>query len=188
MAQYEYDISKNSDFQALLQYFDDIEKAFTSKKFFEYLADKCMKELDRIMSENLVGYDEHSVFYGKLDEYKNNNKLTFTDNGFIISNDTNMEQSEMWWVSPKTRDNYPDGISIAYIVEYGTGLKGTSQDDWQVNVHNYGSNGWRFVDPDTGFLKVSTGSEGRFIYQKLRDRIEEMASIWIYYYFEREVK
>lgn len=187
MAQYEFDISKDRDFKELIESIERIEKAFDSKDFLEFLANKCLKALNVIMLDNLNGYDEHSVFESKLDEYRDNNKYEILDNGILIYNDTNMGQNEMWWVSPKTRENYPDGISIAYIVEYGTGIKGTSQDDWQTEVHAYPNGEWRFVNPDTGFLKYSTGSEGRFIYQKLLEEIEREIGVWVDEYYEKEV-
>lgn len=184
MAKYEYDLSNNSDFRALLEYYDNIGETFTSKKFFKYLADKCMKELEKIQSQNL-NVDEDDIY---IHRYRYNHKLTFEKDGFVISNDTHLDQSEMYWVSPETVINYPDGISIAYIVEFGTGIKGTSQDDWQVDVKGHGEKGWVYYNISVGAPRWTNGMEGRFIYQKLRDKIEEKASDWIVDYFEKEVK
>ena len=183
MAKYEYDLLKDTDWEALQEDLDSLAKLVTTKQFREYIANKCLEELEDIESYSLVN-EEHSVWQSKILEYVRGHKVEYGNDYILIFNDTNMEQEEMFWVSKKTRSNYPNGISVAYIIEYGTGLKGTSQDDWQVNVNGHGANGWVYKDPD-GFVQHTTGMEGKFIYQKLLDSVSQQIEKWTMEYIER---
>lgn len=186
MAKYVYDITKDADLKKILLIFDEYEKVFKTKKFKNFIANKCIKELRKIMSANLNNFgegEEHSVFKNKLKEYKKNNIKEIGDDYILIYNETILTQEEMTWVSEKTRSNYPNGISISKIIEYGTGLQGTSQDDWQVNVNNHNSS-WSYKDPDNeGRYKHTSGIEGRFIYYKLLQSVEENFEQWVLQYW-----
>lgn len=184
MAKYEYDLLNDTDWKKLKEEINELSIMFSTKEFRKFIADKCLQELEDIQSYSLT-YDEHSVFDAKVQEYRENHKVEYGDDYILISNSTNLDNSEMWWVSPPTRQKYPDGISVAYIIEYGTGLKGTSQDDWQVNVNGYGANGWHYTSPDSGFRTTTTGLEGRFIYQKLLDNVSSKMESWVFEYMER---
>lgn len=183
MAKYEYNLLNDTDWGKLQIDLDKIANVITTKQFREYIADKCLKELEDIESYSLVN-EEHSVWQEKILEYVRGHKVEYGNDYILIFNATNLNQDEMFWVSDKTRANYPNGISVAYIIEYGTGLKGTSQEDWQVNVNGYGANGWVYKDAD-GFIQHTTGLEGKFIYQKLLDIVVREIETWTFEYMER---
>ena len=191
MAKYTYDLNSRQDIKHLTDYLDLLGQLFRTKDFKTFIANKCLKELDDICSYTLVTFDEHSVFDEKVGEYEKSHGKTIGSNYVMIYNDTKLAQDEMWWVSPKTRENYPHGISIAKIIEYGTGVRGTAQDDWQVDVNNHGSTGWTYYNPDNygssnklDSLTRTTGLEGRFIYQKLADSVEKNFDSWVDEYME----
>lgn len=186
MSNYVYDLSKEQDVKKLFKELTNLETLFTSKKFKNYIANKCLEELAKL--NNTLGSfgqgEEHDVFLAKIEEYKRNHKKEIGDDYIIIFNDTTLEQSEMTWVNENTKIHYPEGISIAYIIEYGTGLLGTSQEDWQVNVNNHASS-WSYKKDNR--LYRTSGISGRFIYGKLLEIIKLNFEKWVNEYIEREV-
>lgn len=192
MAKYVYDLSNRQDISELTDYINLLGGLFANKNFKQYIANKCLNELKDICDYTLVTFDEHSVFDAKVQEYEKSHGKEIGRDYIMIYNDTKLAQDEMWWVSPKTKENYPHGISIAKIIEYGTGIKGTSQTDWQVDVNNHGSSGWFYRNPDNygsanraESLVRTTGMEGRFIYQKLANNVEKKFDSWVREYMER---
>jgi len=160
---------------------DKIPKIFSSKPFKEFIADKCLNVLNDIQSYSLGDYDADNT---DISRYQNNHKVEYGNDYLLIFNDTNLDQGDMWWVSEETKEHYPDGISIAYIVEYGTGILGTSQDDWQTDINGHGNKGWVYNNPNTGRPTWTRGMEGRFIYQKLLDRVKKDFGKWVLEYME----
>ena len=185
MSKYVYDLTKPSDIDKLTKELYSLASVFKTKGFKEFIANKCLKELDDIQSYLLNGYDKENTDIGR---YQNNHKVEYGDNYIKIFNNTNLSQDEMWWVSEETREHYPDGISIAYIVEYGTGIKGTSQDDWQTDVNGHGAKGWVYISPNVNHYVWTNGIEGKFIYQKLYDKIVKNFDSWYMEYIERLAK
>ena len=183
MAKYEYDLLNNADYQKLKQEFSDLEKIVSTQDFKEFIADKCLKELDDIQKYSLASYNGDDI---DTDRYQNNHKVKYGSDYILLFNDTTLEQGDMWWVSEKTRANYPNGISIAYIIEYGTGIRGTSQEDWQTDVNGHGAKGWTYRNPNTNNFVWTNGIEGRFIYQKLLDRIDLKFGDWLSEYLEKK--
>lgn len=184
MAKYVYNLLDKGSVKKLVDDYTELAKMFGTMRFKKFIADKCLKELDDICNYSLVTFDEHSVFDSKVAEYEKNHKVRYGDDYILISNNTTLTQAEMFWVSEGTKAKYPDGISVSYIIEYGTGIKGTSQDDWQVDVNGHGSKGWSYQNPDNGQWTHTTGLEGRFIYQKLLDQVEKKIDKWINEYLE----
>lgn len=192
MAKYEYDLDNRQDLNEMLGELDLIKDLFANSEFKRFIAKKCLEELADICNYTLVTFDEHSVFDAKVQEYEENHKYRIGSDYILIYNNTMLAQDEMWWVSPTTRENYPHGISIAKIIEYGTGIRGTSQNDWQTDVNGHGSAGWTYYNPDNWgssnkveSLVHTTGLEGRFIYQKLADSVERKFDAWVGEYIER---
>lgn len=195
MSKYVYDLTKSSDVSELIK---DIQKdidLFKNRKFKEFIAEKCLKELKDICDIVTFSMDfENSVFHEKVQEYEQSHKKVIGSNHVTIYNSTRLAQDEMFWVSTTTRENYPHGISIAKIVEYGTGIKGTSQDDWQTDVNGHGAKAWAYYNPDSingweGASPIiwSHGIEGKFVYQKLYDRIIENFEMWTIEFLDKEI-
>lgn len=166
----------------LIRETEQLPQIFSTKEFKSFIADKCLKELRDIQSYSLSNFDEENT---DITRYQNNHKVEYGNDYLLIFNDTNLEQGEMWWVSEETREHYPEGISIAYIVEYGTGIMGTSQDDWQVDVNGHGDKGWVYKSADMNRYVWTKGIEGKFIYQKLLDRVKKYFGDWVSEYMER---
>lgn len=162
--------------------FGEMQQVFSTKEFKSFIADKCLKELKDIQSYSISSYNEADT---DIARYQNNHKVEYGNDYILIFNDTNLDQGAMWWVSEETKSHYPNGISIAYIVEYGTGIMGTSQDDWQVDVNNHGTKGWVYNNPNTNKPTWTNGIAGRFIYLKLLEKVKENFGKWFMEYMER---
>lgn len=189
MAKYVYDITKDADLKKLNAFFDNLEKIFTSKKFKNFIADKCLDELDSIMANNLSNFgdgEEHSGFISKVEEYKRNHKKEIGNDYILIYNETILTPEEMTWVSEKTKSNYPDGLSISKVIEYGTGLVGSPQDDWEVNVNNHNKS-WSYIDSDDK-LRHTQGISGKFIYLKLLQTVQKEFENWVIEYVGKNME
>ena len=187
MADYVYDLSKDADMKKLYKLHNDYAKEITSDKFKKFIAEKCLKQLEIIMAKNLQSLPEYHVSTVMLDRYKQSNKYKISSNTITIYNDAMQTVGEMTWVSEKTKERYPEGISIASIIEYGTGLRGEDGEDWIVRLESPSKDKdgkWTFKKDGTVYKKVS-GLEGRFIYEKLLKSVEKYFEIWFEEYFER---
>lgn len=108
---YEVDIFDERQLDALTGVFDNIKEALESEEFMNFIALKCMKELKSIIDTNL-GSEEYTT------DYREQNHYEVTKDYIHIYNDSMVDLSE---VSEETLMNYPDGLSLAKIVEFGVG-------------------------------------------------------------------
>ena len=182
----ELDIKDLYNVKALDAELNKFSKIFNSSKFKNYIGEKCLTVLDKIIQSSLGTFNEHSIFDAKVEEYIKNCKYKLENDYIVIYNETTLTQQEMTWVSEKTKENYPEGISIAYIIEYGTGLLGesNSEDEWQTNVNNYKSS-WSYKDPE-GNIRHTQGIEGRFIYDKMMQEVEINFADWVDEFIRKE--
>lgn len=152
--------------------FSRIAKVVGNKEFMNFVAERCMLELNRISNEKLGGIKEDDVTYSEVDKYRSNHKIDIGDDYVIISNSTMADLSHL---SEKTLANYPDGLSIAKVIEFGTGIPGTNDDEsgWvtQVNPKRNYEKGWYYQR--NGRLAWSRGMEGKFIYQELLETVKK---------------
>lgn len=192
---FELDIIDLYDKSLLEEELNDLNNLFNSKKFKEFIGKKCLKVLDELMQEKLGTFDEHSVFDEKVEEYKKNSNYKIDGDYLVIYNKTMLTQEEMFWVSEKTKQNYPEGISIAHIIEYGTGLLGdsTPEDDWETNTNPNGiahtrNGSWWHYSPDDENIHHTSGIEGRYIFNKMMEQVEKDFSKWVDEYIEKEME
>lgn len=185
---FELDIINLYNKSLLEQELKQYNKIFSSSKFKNFIGKKCLAVLNTLMQTNLDNFNEHSVFDAKVEEYKKNCKYKIEGDYIVIYNQTILTQGEMTWVSEKTKQNYSDGISIAHIIEYGTGLLGTStpEDDWLTNINNY-KNSWSYKDPEDN-IRHTKGIEGRYIFDKMMQVVEKHFSEWVDEFVGKEFK
>lgn len=170
---------------------NDLEKILTSKEILDFIAGKCMKELEKICSEKLNATEDtlNESVYRKANQYEID-KSTHT---IKIFNDSVINVSEKNWMSEERKSKYPDyEISLAKIIEYGVGYAGSVSsksevENWQYDVNGHGSQGWKYKDKNDNW-KSTNGFSGRYIYLTLRNRVEEKASDWIYEYIGKKMK
>lgn len=116
---YEINLFDLDSFDTAIKDFNKLKNALASPKFMEFLAEKCVMELSRISNERLGGIREDDVTYQEVDKYRSNHKVQIGKNFVKISNNTMADLSHL---SDKTLNNYPDGISIAQLIEFGMGI------------------------------------------------------------------
>lgn len=109
---YEIDILDPKSLKGLENTFDDLLKIFKTEEFMQYFAGKCLEELDKIMAEKLRTEDFET-------EYRSSNKYKIETDKLEIYNDSTIDLSEL---SEETRLNYPNGLSLAKLIEFGTGI------------------------------------------------------------------
>lgn len=104
-----FDLSGFNEFSKDL---DKLVEALDSKEFMKFLADKCMAELKRITNDKLR-VEDYST------DYRNNHRRRVTEKTVTISNNSMVDLSHL---SPETLARYPNGLSLAKIIEFGTGI------------------------------------------------------------------
>lgn len=157
----------------------NVEAKLQDEKFIKYIAEKSYQVLQEITAQNLnlddLGQYEHS--------YRTNHQIKIQSNEIDLWNDTMVDLDSLN-LSEETRANYYNGLSLAKIVEYGTGIVGARSkassiaENWQYDVNNHGENGWFYQDT-SGQLHFTRGIEGRLIFYKTKEKIEQQLSTWV---------
>lgn len=191
-AQYTFNASRVLNQNEFVEELETLKEVFKTKSFRSYIADKCIELVREICNENTY-WEEHSVWTNKLQEYKNGHKVDIGNDYVLIFNDTNYSQDELWWLSPQTRDNYIDGLSVAYLIEYGMGINGSEAEDWQVNMPSaykrQSGDTWVGYNPDNyPEATFYHSQEGKFIYLKLQTGVEERFEGWVDEYLGKVLK
>lgn len=188
MKTYNIDIGTNAGYKKLEKILNQLEKLFTDDyKLKEFIATKAQSELEKICIErlhNLESYDIQGHYLGGM-------YVTIEKDVIILGNNS-MVDIEGKNMKPETKARYATGLSLAKIVEFGVGAKGTSDEDWEVNINKdehirkYGKDGWYYVD-NNGEIHWTTGIEGKFIFLTLSQKIKENISDWINEYIENNL-
>lgn len=109
---YEINIFDLEQIQGIEKKLSKLDEALQSEDFMVFLADKCMVELNKIIDKELrtEGYET---------EYRDNNNYETKQGQVRIYNDSMVDLSNL---SPETLLRYPEGLSLAKIIEFGTGI------------------------------------------------------------------
>ena len=162
---------------------NEINDALLKKEFKEFLLKKCQNELDDIIKSKL-----NDVEYEIAEKYPSGNKTEIGDDYIELYNDSMVDLSDL---SEKTAMNYANGLSMAKLVEYGTGIVGQQSEaakfaeDWEYDVNNHGNKGW-YYERD-GMVYWSRGMEGKLIYNTLQTRVEDKIGSWVEEYLKNEI-
>lgn len=178
MVTYKVDISQTSKVSELMK---SLYVDLTSKEFKQFIEKKCKKLLDDITREKISSITEEEV--GK---YYSANKSEITANGIKLYNDSMVDLSNL---SEETLANYANGLSLAKIVEFGTGIVGANSEgaqyasDWAYDVNGHGDKGWFYEK--NGMIHWSNGIEGRLVFHTLQLKIKENINSWINEYISK---
>ena len=170
----------------LYNYVQNLLKMKDDKNFQKFIQDKCMKTLDMIMNDYLIGGTTND---DAIDLYMSSNHIEEFDEGFIMYNDAKIPANVNG--VQNTVENYPDGqFSIALAFEYGVGIIGENTDNpnaWNYNIQGYYF-GWYLPANVTGKSKVETGGyQGFQIYTLTAQEIERQLPSWVNEYMAKEV-
>ena len=108
-----FDVEQIKDFQNELS---ELDKMIQSKSFMQFLGNKCLKELKNIIDKSSANYE----YIPQMSEYKSNNKKEVGQDYVRIYNDSMVD---MTGISEKTLARYPEGLSLAKLIEFGTGIR-----------------------------------------------------------------
>lgn len=117
MAKKEYEINI-FDVKSIERFENDLNQlqdALKSKEFMQFLADKCMEELNSIIAKT----SSESEYNPQMSEYRDSNKVEIGNDYVRIYNDSMVDLSH---VSSRTLEHYTDGLSLAKLIEFGTGI------------------------------------------------------------------
>jgi len=109
---YEVNIFDLKQLKELENRFSNLEEMLNSEQFMIFLADKCMVELNKIIDKELRT-EEYET------DYRDNNNYETSKEQIRIYNDSMVDLSS---VSEQTLMNYPEGLSLAKLIEFGTGI------------------------------------------------------------------
>lgn len=185
---YEIDFSV-AGMKKMQRLLSNINTLITSKNFLEYIGNKCKKELEKICVQNLTTLDEKTI---DSSDYMKHNNLKIEKDTIILYNNSKIDISSKN-MKETTKANYPAQLSLAKIVEYGIGYTGNLRtdksevEDWEYDVNSHGYKGWYYID-DNGQTVWTNGFEGRLIYFKLKNKIEQNIDKWIKEYVELKLK
>lgn len=181
---YNIDLFNPDSYDVFIENLRKLSDSLNTKEFMNFIADKCILELNRISNERLDGIKEEDVTYAEVNKYRNNHKVDVGDDYVIISNDTMADLSHL---SDKTLANYPEGLSIAKVIEFGTGVWGedNAEFDWitQMNPNRNYDRGW-YYERD-GSLHWSKGMGGKFIYNELLETVRKKFNEWLGEYIDK---
>lgn len=179
---YNYELSVDS-LEKLSKKLEEIEKSLSYDGLNKFLMDKCKARLEEILKETNVDGDQ------RASEYLAGNKTEIGKNYIKLYNDSEIDiPSADTFFSEEWKKNYPERLSLAELIEYGTGLVGSQSslntgDEWEY-MANYGRNyeeGWEYNNNGN---KVHTmGQEGRYIYYQLYQYVKDHADEWLVEYF-----
>ena len=181
------DLSKKG-IQTIYTYVVNLQTAFKSKDFMEFIAKKAMETLNQVTREKL-NMDEEMEYYHS---YRYNHKMKVDTDEIYLFNQTTIPVDK---INPDIAINYPNGFDLAKAVEYGTGIVGASSSGaeyagnsgWQYDVNGHGNKGWFYVD-NNGELHWTRGMAGRLIYLTTKQRIEQNINSWVNEYVEKMTK
>ena len=174
-----------------------VKKALSSEEFNKFILGKCKEVLDLILEFENIASDE------KATDYLEGNKTEITKNYVELYNDSEIDIPDAdTFFSEYAKQFYPIKLSLAELVEYGTGLVGAQSskgtgDEWEYMVNqnrndpNYMLYG-RYASYDAGWewkngsnREITRGQEGRYIYFQLKETVEEHLDEWVEEYLER---
>lgn len=160
-----------------------------SPKFMKYVGDKLLNQVKTIAVQQLTTVNTQEDI--DASNYMNSMKVEINNDTIYLYNDSVIDTSTRE-ISEEKRMNYPLQLSLAKIVEYGIGYTGSINatsyvsEDWQYDVNEHGYKGWYYKS--NGQVFWTNGYEGRFVFLKMLNWIEENISSIIAEYLNENLK
>lgn len=176
---YKINLFDPKSYDVFIKNLDKLSKSLDSQEFMDFIADKSMRELEDITNKKIRTIPDNDVT-----SYRYNHKAKTGKNYVEISNDTMADLSNL---SEETRANYPNGLSIAKIVEFGTGILGEDNEEFnwktQMNPDRDYSKGWYYEK--NGKIYWTRGMKGKFIYHGLLKKVKNKFPEWLSEYIDK---
>ena len=172
--------------------YNKISYIFKSDKFYEYLGEKCKDALEIIQVAMLNETPDDM----ELSNYLHSNHLKYEKGSktIILYNDATIDVASLdTFFNETTKQNYPAQISLAKMVEYGTGYIGATTtphqeevQNWEYDVGGHGMLGW-FYKGEDGRPVWTSGYEGKMIFYRTKEYIQKHISEWIVEYLDKKL-
>lgn len=187
MARYDYEIEFDT-FEQVDKFLLSLDKLLVgSKELSSFVAKKCEEELNRLCQEKLKYFNGEENIEGK---YVSAMHTEFTSDYIYLYNDSEIDISSKDF---KGKENYPNKLSLAEIVEYGIGYTGQLKtelpeegSDWEYDINNHGYKGWYYKD-DQGNIHWTNGYEGKLIFYNLKLTVIDKIQDWIIEYLDKYI-
>lgn len=193
-----YTVELNQEnLRKLINKYQDVSKALSGSEFKQYLLDKCKDARNEVMSEHLYSSfidDDDAHNSEKQSLYEAGNKEQISGNLITLYNDSviDIPNTDTFFNTNYRDENYPSELSLAELVEYGAGARGSGSslnlgDEWEyeVNTNRDYSKGWYYKNG--GSAQFSEGSEGKYIYYYLTKKVEDNINEWVKEYIDSKV-
>jgi hypothetical protein len=183
---YEIELSEESlkKFSSTLE---KIESKISGEDFSRFLLKKCNDLLSKIMERENIG-EEQRVF-----DYLAGNKNNIGKDFVQLYNDSEIDiASQDTWFNDYGKQFYPSKLSLAELVEYGTGVIGSlysrnTGDEWEyeVNPNRDYDKGWEWNNASYPSSESPTlGQAGKYIYFQLQEEAREHIEEWVVEYID----
>lgn len=187
-------MSKNYDIELtennLKKYIDKlkkVEQALKGEEFRKFILNKAKAILQEIMENNDISTDDENT-----GDYVNGNKTEIGKDYVYLFNDSVIDVKNLdTFFNEDTKANYPENLSLAALVEYGTGLVGAQSSkntgkEWEymTNPNRDYSKGWIWKGKN-GSIVRTMGKEGKYIYYELSEQVKEHLDEWVNEYLEK---
>ena len=161
---------------------EKIGNKLDTNDFNKFLMEKCKKKLEDLMFYEDVDGDQRG------DEYKAGNHDEMGKDYIYLYNNSEIDiASQDTWLNDYGKEFYPDKLSLAELIEYGTGLVGAESskhtgDEWEymANPNRDYKDGWEWNNESySNFPTPTMGQEGRYIYYQLAEYVKEHLESWV---------
>ncbi|MEG1506025.1 MAG: hypothetical protein RR478_00855 [Bacilli bacterium] len=185
---YEVNLSVNG-INKLINRLKQLQDIYKSEEFIKYIADKAEKLLNEITESKLsTKIDDED----DIQHYRTNHKILIQNGEIFLYNDTviNINDKNM---SEEAKAKYGSKLSLAKIVEYGTGFTGKISeaskfaDNWEYDKNNHSYKGWGYTD-EKGISHWTNGMAGKLIFHTLKLEVENYLPSWINEYINLKIK
>jgi hypothetical protein len=168
---------------------EKVEKALKGEEFRKFILSKAKTTLQEIMESNDISTDDENA-----GDYVNGNKTEIGKDYVYLFNDSVIDVKSLnTFFNEDTKANYPDTLSLAALIEYGTGLEGYQSSkntgkEWEymANPNRDYSKGWVWKGANGQPIRT-LGKEGKYIYYELSEKVEEQLDEWVKEYLEEVI-
>ena len=180
----------------IIDYVEKMSKMATNEEFQKFVQDKCMKTVQHITNQRLVGGTTNDEEMGL---YISSHKIAPFKNGVILYNDAKIP-ADKYNTLPFDTSGYPNGeFSIALAFEYGVGVVGISNYGLEKGYiyndllssksksHQKHIQEWYLPHNVMGESGILTGGYSGFeIYRYTAIEIENHLREWVNEFYERQ--
>ena len=167
-----------------IQTINKVKDAILNGGLDNYLKEKGETALDNIMKKEDVDSDQ------RASDYIAGNKVEIKPNEIVFINDSEIDiASQDTWFNDYGKEFYPEKLSLADLIEYGTGIIGSQSSkntgkEWEymMNPNRDYKEGWEWNN--NGVAVHTEGQAGRYIYYGLTEEINAKLETWIEDFFK----